>query len=164
MGYSGILGGKAFLTIDYYNTDNERFITDLLPQFGTSLGQINPNFGPYTPPAALPPPAASGLLAALQGALGPSFFILSNNLDGTPILAAASYTYFGAVETQGVDVGLNYHADNWTIKFAYSWFDFDIKGGQTGLERILLPNSPENNASGGLGYVTSRWDASIFAR
>ncbi len=164
VGYSGILGGKAFLTIDYYNTDNERFIADLLPQLGTPLGQINPNFGPYTPPAALPPPAASGLLAALQGALGPSFFILSNNLDGTPILAAASYTNFGEVETQGVDLGLNYYADNWTISFAYSWFDFDIKGGPTGLGSILLPNSPENKAAGGIGYSAPRWDGNISAR
>ncbi|MEE8278104.1 MAG: TonB-dependent receptor, partial [Thermoanaerobaculia bacterium] len=72
VGYSGILGGKAFLTIDYYTSDNENFITDLLPQLGTAAGRINPNFGPYQPPADLGEPFRSLLLGTLQGALGPS--------------------------------------------------------------------------------------------
>ena len=41
IGYSGILGNKAFLTVDYYQSENERFISDLLPQLGTGLGQTD---------------------------------------------------------------------------------------------------------------------------
>lgn len=165
IGYSGILDRKAFVTVDYYNGDNRRFITDLLPQLGTSLGRINPSFGPYTPPPDLPAPAAQALLATLQSALGPSFFILSNNLDGTPILAAASYTNFGEVDTQGVDVGLNYYLDDrWTLAFSYSWFDYEIQGDESGLENILLPNTPENKVSAGVGYSRPRWDVNLSGR
>ncbi|MDX1385522.1 MAG: TonB-dependent receptor, partial [Thermoanaerobaculia bacterium] len=162
LGYSGILGDKAFLTVDYYNSENTNFITDLLRNFATPLGRVNPNFGAYKPPANLDPALQQLLLAELARGLGPAFFILSNNLDGTPILAAASYTNFGQVDTQGVDVGLNYYLDDsWTVSFSYSWFDFDIKDSQPGLDQILLPNSPENKASGGVTYTADSWDLSL---
>jgi len=165
VGYTGILGSRAFFTVDYYNSENKNFITDLLPQFGTALGQINPNFGPYQPPAGLPAPAAAALLATLRGALGSSFFILSNNLDGTPILAAASYTNFGDVDTQGIDIGLNiYASQGWRYNFAYSWFDFDIKNNLPGLSQLLLPNSPENKLAAGVAYVSKRFDVSVNGR
>ncbi len=165
VGYSGIVGGKAFLTVDYYNSKNENFITDLIPQLGTTLGRINPAFGLYQPPASLPEPLRSALLANLAAALGPTFFILSNNFDGAPILAAASYTNFGAVDTQGVDLGLNFYVDDqWTVNFSYSWFDFDIKDSRPGLDRILLPNSPENKASAGVSFASARWNASLSGR
>ncbi len=165
IGYSGILGGKAYLTIDVYQSQNENFITDLLPQFGTPLGQINPNFGPYTPPAGLPDPLAALLIATLQGALGPSFAILSNNIDGSPIFIGATYTNFGEVDTRGVDIGLNYYIDDqWTFNFAYSNFDFDIKSSAPGLDALLAPNSPENKASMGFTYVADRWDLSVSGR
>jgi iron complex outermembrane receptor protein len=165
IGYNVILGRRTFLTIDYYNSKNERFITDLLGQLSTSLGRVNPNFGPYTPPADLPAPAAQALQAALQGALGPSYFILSNNFDGTPILAAVSYTNFGEVDSQGVEVGLNTNfRDNWNFDFTYSWFDFEIVDAAEDLEEILLPNAPEHKFALGLGYSTNKWDAGISAR
>ena len=165
LGYTGILGGRSFLTVDYYQSQNENFITDLLPQFGTSLGQINPNFGAYTPPSELPAPVQQALLAALRGALGPSFFILSNNLDGTPILVGASYTNFGEVDTQGIDIGYNHYASGgWRFNFTYSWFDFDIKDGGEEFENILLPNSPEHKVAGGVAYVTSKYDLGLNAR
>lgn len=165
IGYSGILADRALLTVDYYNSRNDNFITDLLPQLGTALGRINPGFGPYQPPAELAPPLQAALLATLQVALGPSFFILSNNLDGTPIFAAASYTNFGNVDTQGVDIGLDCPAtEAWTVSFAYSWFDFEIEQDAPGLEQILLPNTPEHKASLGVTYVGEAWDARVSGR
>ena len=165
LGYSGILAGNTFLSVDYYNSENSNFITDLLPQLGTPLGRINPNFGPYQPPSGLPAPVAAALLATLQGALGPNFAILSNNVDGTPILAAASYTNFGDVDTQGVEVGLNvHHGMGWRTSFAYSWFDFEIKRRIQGLEDLLLPNAPEHQASLGVAYVVERWDGAVSYR
>ena len=165
VGYSGILGGKAYLTVDYYNSRNENFITDLLPQLGTVLGRINPNFGPYTPPAGLPAPVAAALVATLQGALGPSFALLTNNLDGTPILGAVSYTNFGQVDTQGVDLGLNYYINSeWSFNLAYSWFDFDIKEDTPGFNNILLPNSPQNKFSIGLAYAGTKWNGDVSLR
>jgi outer membrane receptor protein involved in Fe transport len=165
LGYSGILAGNTYLTIDYYNSEAENFITDLIPQLGTALGRVNPNFGPYTPPADLPAPVAAALVATLQGALGPSFFILTNNLDGTPILGAVSYSNFGQVDTQGIDLGLNhYFQDDWTFSLSYSWFDFDVKEDLPGFDSLLLPNTPENKFSAGLSYVGDRLDASVDLR
>lgn len=165
LGYSGILGGTTYLTVDYYNSKSENFITDLLPQLGTALGRTNPNFGPYTPPADLPAPVAAALLATLQGALGPSFFILTNNVDGTPILGAVSYSNFGKVDTQGIDIGLNHYFQNdWTFSLSYSWFDFDVKEDLPGFDTLLLPNTPENKLSAGIAYAGSRFDAAFDAR
>jgi iron complex outermembrane receptor protein len=165
VGYSGILGDRAFLTIDYYNSQNSNFITDLIPQLGTALGRTNPNFGPYAPPAGLPAPVAAGLIAMLRGALGPSYALLSNNLDGKPILTAVSYANFGDVDTQGIDFGLNYYLDNqWTLSFSYSWFDFDIKNDDPAFQNILLPNTPDGKASAGVAYVQSKWDLGLSGR
>lgn len=165
VGWSGILRDRAFLTLDYYNSQNENFITDLLPQLGTPLDRINPAFGLYQPPAALPDGARDALLNALQGALGSTFFILSNAPDGTPLLVAASYTNFGDVDTQGIDFGATYYWPNgWNANFTYSWFDFDIQEAAPGLEDLLLPNSPENKAAAGVGYATEAWDASLNGR
>jgi outer membrane receptor for ferrienterochelin and colicins len=165
IGYSGLLGGKAFLTLDYYYNQNENFITDLLPQLGTALGRVNPTFGAYQAPSTLSPAARTQLFAALAAALGPSRALLSNNLDGTPILAAVSYTNFGKVDTQGVDLGLNiYFTPAWSLQASGSWFDFEIKDSQPGLDRLLLPNSPELKGSFGLAYTGSRFDASVSYR
>ncbi len=165
VGYTGIFNNKAFLTVDYYNSSNTNFITDLIPQLGTGLGRVNPNFQPYAPPSSLPAPAAAGLLAALQGALGPSFFILSNNVDGTPILTAVSYANFGDVDTQGVDLGLNYYIDeHWNVSFSYSWFDFDILSNDPALSNILIPNTPENKSSFGVSYSQPKWDLGLSGR
>ncbi|NJL27027.1 MAG: TonB-dependent receptor, partial [Thermoanaerobaculia bacterium] len=157
VGYSGILGTKAFLTIDYYNSENENFITDLLPQLGTSLGRINPNFGPWQPQTPLP----DAIVQTIRNLVP----LLTNNLDGSNILAAVSYTNFGQVDTQGLDLGLNvYFTPQWRVDFSYSWFDFDIKSEDPGLQNVLLPNSPENKLNLGVSYVGDRWDAGLSYR
>ncbi|MFQ5526337.1 MAG: TonB-dependent receptor [Thermoanaerobaculia bacterium] len=164
LGYSGILGGKAFLTVDYYQSDNTNFITDLIPQF-TALGVTNPNFAPYQPPSAIPAPVAGILLPTLQAALGANFFVLSNNLDGSPILVARSYSNFGDVDTEGIDLGLNYYVDdNWTVMLSLSNFDFTINNSQPGFDDILQPNTPESKGSFGFTYVAPRWDFGLSAR
>ena len=112
-----------------------------------------------------PAPVAAGLLATLQGALGPSFFILTNNFDGDPILAAVSYTNFGDVDTEGIDLGLNYYVDDkWTINLSLSSFDFTVNNPVPGFENILQPNTPESKGSFGISYVAPRWDFSASTR
>ncbi|MEZ5330737.1 MAG: TonB-dependent receptor [Thermoanaerobaculia bacterium] len=161
IGYSGIIRDKAFLTLDYYNSKNENFITDLLPQLGTPLGRINPSYGPWQAPASIPEPLASAIEAAILSQVP----LLSNNLDGRPIIVGASYTNFGQVDTQGIDFGLNYYTDNgFEASFSYSWFDFDIKESAPGLEDLLLPNSPENKVAFGLVYTAPRWSLGANAR
>ncbi len=158
IGYSGIFGSKAFLTIDYYNNELSNFITDLL---ANPFGTVNPHFGGYTPPANHPLPAL--LLGTLQASLPPSLFaFLTNNVDGTPIFALASYTQAGQVDTQGIDLGLNaYLSDHWVFDFSYSWFDFSIK--EQSVEDIF-PNAPEHKATIGLTYNADKWGGSLKIR
>ena len=157
VGYSGILGGRAFFPFDYYNSRADNFITDLLPQLGTSLGRVNPNFGAWQAPEGLPEPVAAGIRAAVPS--------LSNAPDGSNIIAAVSYTNFGRVDTQGVDIGLNYYfVDDWTFSFNYSWFGFDIKDDLPGFDTLLLPNSPENKFALGLSYAHESFDVGFSYR
>jgi outer membrane receptor protein involved in Fe transport len=157
-GYKGLIAGRALLTVDYYRSRASNFITDLLPQLGTSLGRINSDFGPWQAPAGLPPAVAAQIRAAAPA-------ILSNNLDGSNILAAVSYTNLGRVDTQGVDLGLNAALPaGWHSSFAYSWFDFTIHNPVPGLDAMLLPNSPDHSVNVGAGYARGRFDADFNFR
>jgi outer membrane receptor protein involved in Fe transport len=155
VGYSGILGGNAFLTLDYYNSELENFVTDLLPG-------VNPEFAPYAPPSTLPAPVQTAILNGLRGGLGPNFPGLTR-LSPTTTALVLSYANAGAADTQGVDAGLNLYLNTaWTLGFAYSWFDFELKDAQIG-DRVL-PNSPENSGSVSLAYSGARWDGSVAYR
>jgi len=165
IGYTGLIGNKLLLTLDYYNSRNDNFITDLLPQLGTPLGRINPNFGPYTLPEGLTPEHQQQILSVLRLVLGRFYPLLTKNLDGTPMIGAASYTNFGQVDTQGVDLGMTFYlSPEWTLGLTYSWFDFDIKDSLPGLDRLLLPNSPENKYAGSISYTGSRFDFAVSYR
>jgi outer membrane receptor for ferrienterochelin and colicins len=158
VGYKGILGGRAFLTVDYYRSAASNFVTDLLPQLGTALGRVNPNFGPWQGPQGLPESAA-----AMIRSLAPP--TLSNNFDGTPIIAAVSYTNFGEVNTQGVDIGLNYYLPAaWRASVSYSWFDFELGNQLPGFDTLLLPNSPEHSVTLGVLYDRDKLDAGVDIR
>jgi len=157
-GYKGLIAGRALVTVDYYRSRATNFITDLLPQLGTPLGRINPDFGPWQAPAGLPPAVAAQIRAVAPP-------ILSNNVDGSNILAAVSYTNFGRVDTQGLDLGLNYVLPaGWRASFAYSWFDFTIHNPVPGFDAMVLPNSPDHTASFGAGYTKRRLDVGFALR
>lgn len=165
LGYSGILNRRTFLTFDLYTSQNENFITDLIPIFDSQGNRVNPAIQAYMPPAGLPAPVEAALIATLQGALGPQYAILSNDPSGAPILAARTYTNFGDVDTTGADLGVNhYFDDRWTLSFTYSWFDFDIKDDTSPLAGQLIPNTPEHKASAGVSYRDRRFDATLAAR
>ena len=161
VGYTGIFGPRTYMTVDYYRNDIENFITDLITRIQPALGgNINPDFGPYAPPAVLPVPVQQIIIQNLQQLLGPTFFIMSNAPDGSPILVPVSYTNFGEVETQGIEIGFNH---NFTqalgFNVNYSWFDFDVQ--QELADDPVIPNAPENQFSLGLTYVTESFDASV---
>jgi len=164
-GYTGIFGPRTYMTVDYYRNDIENFITDLISPFQAELGgRINPNFGAYTPPGQLPVPVQQLILAQLRALLPPQIFaILSNAPNGAPIFAAATYTNFGEVESQGIELGLNHNfTQAFGFNFAYNWFDFDV---QTELAADpVVPNAPESQFSLGFNYVTDKWDASLGYR
>jgi outer membrane receptor for ferrienterochelin and colicins len=153
-GYSGIFGSKLYLTVDYYRSRIENFVTDLLPG-------VNPAFAPYTTPSFLPAPVAQMVINTLRGGLGSNFAGLTT-INGLPALVF-SYVNSGVVDTQGIDVAFNYYiSDRVVADASYSWFDFDVKSQNAG-DR-LLPNGPENKVSGGLSYRADRWNGSVKAR
>jgi len=153
-GYSGIFGAKLYLTVDYYKSRLENFVTDLLPG-------VNPAFTPYAPPSFLPAPVAATVLNTLRGGLGPNFVGLAN-VNGLPALVF-SYANAGVVDTQGIDVAFNYYVtDRVLADFSYSWFDFTVKSKN---ERDqLLPNGPGSKASGGVSYRGDKWNSSVKVR
>jgi iron complex outermembrane receptor protein len=153
-GYNGIYGGKFFLSIDYYQSRIENFVTDLLPG-------VNPAFPGYTPPSFLPAPVAAQVLGTLRGGLGANFAGLTD-LNGQPTLVF-SYANSGVVDTEGVDLSFNYYITNqWVMDASYSWFDFEIK--EQNQRDLLLPNAPENKYNFGLAYNTDRFGGSVKYR
>jgi outer membrane receptor for ferrienterochelin and colicins len=154
VGYNGIFGSQLFLTLDYYQSEVENFVTDLLPG-------VNPAFPGYTAPSFLPAPVAAQVVGTLRGGLGPNFAGLTT-INGQPTLVL-SYANSGVVDTQGIDVGLNYYITNrWVADFSYSWFDFEVKA-QNERDQ-LLPNAPENKFNTGLAYNGDRFSASAKYR
>ncbi|MFP5286733.1 MAG: TonB-dependent receptor domain-containing protein, partial [Thermoanaerobaculia bacterium] len=155
LGYSAILASKVYLTIDYYQSEVENFVTDLLPG-------VNPQYMGYQPPSFLPAPVRTQILNTLRGGLGAANFSGLADINGQPTLVV-SYANAGAVDTQGVDVAFNYYvANGWVADFNYSWFDFEVKERQLGDQ--LLPNAPEHKASAGLAYTGGPFGASVKYR
>jgi iron complex outermembrane receptor protein len=155
LGYTAIIGSKLFLTVDYYQSEVENFVTDLLPG-------VNPQFTPYSPPAFLPAAVRTQITNTLRGGLGAANFSGLVDLNGQPTLVF-SYANAGLVDTQGVDVAFNYYVTGgWVADFSYSWFDFEVKERQLGDQ--LLPNAPENKLSAGLAYNSDRFGASVKYR
>ena len=161
LGYSATVGKRTFLTLDLYSSEFENFVSNLLPQVGTSLGRLNPNFGPYAPPAGLAPEVASEVIGALENALPNDLFAaLSNAPDGRPVIALLSFTNVGQVETTGAELGVQVAlSKELRLDASYSWFDFDIQ--EQPLENPIAANAPEHKASLGLTYVGERLDASL---
>lgn len=155
LGYSGIIGGKLFLTIDLYKSNLRNFVTDLLP------GVNQAAFPTYVVPGNLGPAAQAGVTAFLAGALGARRVGVST-VDGAPALVL-SYTNAGEVDTDGGEIALNYYlTNNWVLDFNYSKFNFDVKSAALG-DR-LLPNAPENKYNLGVAWRGSKFDAKVSYR
>jgi outer membrane receptor protein involved in Fe transport len=157
-GYSGILGGRAFLTADYYRNELENFITQaLVDPFGT----FNSRFTPYQAPPGHPDP--NQLFSALQGAIGPFYPFLLLDLDGSPVFIPLGFTNAGRVDTQGIDVALSSSVGTkWLIDFTYSWFDFEVK--DAGVAGVLFPNTPKHKAAVGFTFTRPKFDVSARFR
>ncbi|MEM8960400.1 MAG: TonB-dependent receptor [Acidobacteriota bacterium] len=154
LGYSGIIGNKAFLTVDYYQSDLRNFITDPLPQLGTSLGQINPAYVNFSVPG-VPGALNAALLATVQALTGGGQLTFAP--DGSQVVIARAYANFGEVETQGLDIGLGvFFTPEWRLNVNYSWFDFEIQ--EELPDDPLVANAPENKGSISLSYVADTFD------
>jgi outer membrane receptor protein involved in Fe transport len=163
-GYNTLVGGRAFLQATYYWSHRNRFTSGLLPQLGTSLGRLNPSFGPYQAPSSLSPLAAGAVYAALDAALPPTLRpFLSNSDTGAPVFALATFANFAAADAQGLDMsGTIKLDDRWQIDASYSWFDASVQDQPPDVP--LLPNTPRHQGSVGAQYVSPRVDVSLRAR
>jgi outer membrane receptor for ferrienterochelin and colicins len=162
-GYSGVFGGRVVIGADYYYNRVGDLITSLLPQVGTTYGRVNPQFGPYQPPAALSAAQQSLVRATLQSQLPPPLFaLLSNDLDGTPIFAAVSLRNVAHRVTQhGAEFNIQYFATNRLAADAgYSWLRFD--GESAAADDPISGNSPPHRVTAGLTYAHDR--VSVAAR
>jgi iron complex outermembrane receptor protein len=193
LGYSGLWGNRVFVTVDYYNSKNSNFITDLLPQVGTSLGNVdgcvNTALQPETDPKKCPInndyrpwvsteeaettilfgdiTVAQALRNSVDRTVGGSTlgFRLAQDLDGSTVVVGRTYANIGDVNTQGIDFGLQYFITRGiTVNANYSWFDFEILDSTEEIEGILLPNSPEHKASIAFAFSRGPWSASVSGR
>ena len=193
VGYSGIIANRVFVTVDYYNSDNRDFITDLVPQVGTILGNLDGCFdalgNPVTDPLLCPinndylpwvgPDEAENtfligdltVAQALRNAVDNSVggntlgFRLAQDLDGSTVVVGRTYTNVGKVDTQGVDFGLQYFiTEALSVQSSYSFFDFEIIDADEAVEDILLPNSPRHKASLSVSFNRKKWGTSLSGR
>jgi outer membrane receptor for ferrienterochelin and colicins len=135
LGYAGIYGGKLYVTLDYYKSHMNDFVTDLLPA-------VNPAYGPSAPL--------------------PLYLAMTNLANGAPAFVI-SYTNAGEVDSQGAELAFNYYVtSHWLVDFNYAWFDFDVK--EKALGDRLLPNAPEKKFNAGLGWRGDRFDARVAYR
>jgi outer membrane receptor protein involved in Fe transport len=156
-GYKGIFGDRLLFTLDYYRNRSSNFVTSLLPQLGTALGRLNPDFGPWQAPVGLPGEVADQIRTLVP--------LLSNHLDGSNILVAASYTNFRKITSRGLDLGLTgFLPAGWRTFVTYSWFDFRVPDAQPGTENLVLPNAPAHAFSMGLAYDHNRIGAGVDVR
>ncbi|HVS32135.1 MAG TPA: TonB-dependent receptor [Thermoanaerobaculia bacterium] len=154
VGYSGIFGGKLYMTVDLYQSRLSDFVTDLLPG-------VNTSFAPYQIPTTLPAAVQAGLNQFFTAALGPLRGGLTT-VGGRPALVF-SYTNAGEVDTQGAELAFNYYlTNNWLLDFNYSYFDFDVKSAQLGDQ--LLPNAPEHKFNAGVAFRSNNFDARLAYR
>ena len=65
LGYSVVVATRTFVQVAYYHNWHDTFTSGLLPQVGTSLGRLNPDFGPYQPPSTLSPVQSAIVQATL---------------------------------------------------------------------------------------------------
>lgn len=162
VGYKGALSSRAFVTLDYYYSNINNFVTDLLPGVDTV------RFPYWTPPAAVPTAYWPALIGAVKQQLALASPLAAAGLTrlengGTAVVV--TYTNAGDVDQQGVDLGVGYQlSDEIRIDGTLSWFDFTVNSQQHG--DSLLPNTPKYKETVTLSYEgkTSRVDANVSAR
>ncbi len=163
-GYSGVFARQVIVRANYYFNRISNLLTPLLPQVGTELGRINPAYGPYRPPAALNAAQQALVLASLRAAVPPSLLMfMSNDLDGSPIFAVASFTNFARVNMQGAELSLQYfRGDRFVADAGYSALSFAPQ--QNASEQLISANAPTHSVTVGAKYSAGRLSASLRYR
>lgn len=163
-GYNLAIRDNLGVSVSVYHNWISDFNSNLLPQVGTSLGRLNPMYGPYVPPSGLSPQAVAALNATLQAALPPSLYnSLSNNPDGSTVFVVLSLKNFGSATSEGVELAVKYAlTSQWRFQSSYTYFGFDVAHQIP--ENPLLPNAPAHQAKASILYLGKRLNASARYR
>jgi iron complex outermembrane receptor protein len=150
LGYKGTFAKRVYVTADLYYNKISDFVTDLLPR-------VNPAFGAWTAPDAVPAPfrapledaVRSQLLAAGQTLAAAGLTRVNGNTE-----IVLSYTNAGRVEQYGAEVGLGFQlTDEVRADGSLSLFDFDVEAGSQAVGDQLLANTPTKKGTLALAYT-----------
>ena len=164
LGYRGVIGSAAYLTVDLYRSEIKDLLSNLIPMVNSRLGWISSSYDPYKPPDDLPQEASAALMATLSASLPPELFnVLSNAPDGRPLFAAYSGTNFGNARAWGAELGLGFKVHpRWNVDVSYTYFDHEILDQLD--EDPLFPNAAENRFSVSVAYRDPRWTGTLQYR
>jgi outer membrane receptor protein involved in Fe transport len=159
-GYTGVLGRKVMATASIFYNRRHDFTTNLVPQTGSSLGRVNPDFQPYQPPASLSAQAAGALNAALKASLPANLYsALSNDATGKPVFALLTFGNFGEATDRGVELGVTAWArPEWRVEASMTLMGFNVKS--QAAESVISPNVPSRQFSAGTTYAGPRLSVS----
>ncbi len=153
VGYSGVVRRQWLFTVDVYRSRVSSFISGFLPQVGTSLGRINPQYGPYQPPSSLNAVQQAIVVGTLGAVLPLSLFaVMSNDRDGAPIFAALSSHQLRVGDRGGASTCRHgdFPARHWTAELSYSHFNFDVQRDLP--DQPLTANTAPNRVSAAVSY------------
>jgi iron complex outermembrane receptor protein len=136
LGYKGQLG-KVFATVDLYRDEISDFTTDI-------RAGVNPSFGPWRAPDAVPADARAALEAAVAGALGPALTRLN---DGTSALVVSfgntgKATEWGAEVSAGASI-----TQSLSAQLSYAHHEFNLDYDAFAAEDTVFSNTPKNSWS-----------------
>jgi iron complex outermembrane receptor protein len=150
LGYKGTFLDRVYVTADVYYNRVRDFVTDLLPG-------VNPAYGRWTAPEAVPPQfrqpledaVRTQLLAAGQTIAAAGLTRVNGNTE-----IVLSYTNAGKVEQYGAEVGLGVQiTDEVRADGSLSLFDFDVEAGTQAVGDQLLANTPSAKGTVSLTYA-----------
>ncbi len=142
IGYKGQLGRRVFVTIDGFYSRLSDFVTDLLPG-------VNPTFGAWTAPAAVPEAfretleqtVRDQLLAAGQPLAAFGLTRLENGVSAIVV----SYANQGKANEYGFELGAGIQAtDEVRFDANYTYFKFDVDQESIAAGDLLVPNTPKH--------------------
>ncbi len=164
VGYTGVLGTRILATTSLFYNRRHDFTTSLVPQAGSSLGRVNPDYQPYAPPSTLSAAASAAVVGALQASLPRQLFsAMSNDASGQPVFALLSFGNFGEARDHGLELALTVWArPDWRVDAAYTWMDFSVP--LQAAENVIASNAPGHQFSAGTTYAGTKTSGSLKLR
>jgi outer membrane receptor for ferrienterochelin and colicins len=149
LGYKGTFGNRVFVTLDLYYNSISDFVTDLLPG-------VNPAYGPWTAPDAVPltvRPVLEQQVRSALAAVSPVAAAGLTRVNGNTEIVV-SYANAGEVDQYGAELGVGVQiTDEIRADGSLSLFDFEVEAGSQAVGDQLLANTPSKKGTIGLSYT-----------